>query len=837
MLNFLLDLAQRDLRKSGHSLWVFCVCLTLGVTLIAATGGLYRQVNDGLLAETRNLMGGDVEVDARDKLPTDALEWINNNGTSSLLIELRSMMGTMAGRYQLVELLSVDENYPLYGDLELSPQQDLESATSLMDGQWGAALDPVLADRLNLNPGDQIQIGSLTMDIRALIIRQPDRSLRADWRGPPVIIAEEALFASGLVQPGSRLDYEYRVRTDLNPNTWRRQFIDAFPDSDWEVRTFTQRRERIAEVLGQIASGLLLIGFTTLFIGGLGVFNSIQAYLQGKLATIATLRALGLRNKRLAIVYLSQVGMLSCSASLIGIVAGAVLALIGISVAAQQLPVAATYTALIIPSIIAFSFGLLTAYTFALPAIGRALSIEPAALFRGIDASITETPRAYWLATLTGLVLIVLLVLLAIPDPLFGIGFVSVIGILLVLLDYLVKGLRKLASSFEDHPILTGRLAIRLAMANLNRPGSPLRISLLSLGSALTLIVACTLVVTALLRLVNETIPEESPALVFYDISSDQLNDVIDAIEKAPVPNRINIAPLVLGRLAKVNGLSLRESDDQRRVVEARDEHKLSYIANNIDGLSVDRGDWWDEEEISNVNVAMEDREADQLGLKVGDKLTFEITGHLLEAELAAIYSQKGIQTQFWFEAIFSDGALDPYIHRYVGAAYMDHNHAIEVQDRVAGIAPNVVTVRTREILTTATDLLSRSSAGLIVVAIVSLSASLLVLISIMATSRARQVYEATILHSLGARLKVIKKSLQVEYLLMGLLTSMFAVILGSAVAIPLLVYRIKLPTEDLIWTGIITALATSAVCLGLGSRYLINRLKLKPALLLRSES
>lgn len=389
-----------------------------------------------------------------------------------------------------------------------------------MDGYWGIALDPVLADRMELKPDDEVEIGSLKLVVRAIIVHQPDRSLSADWRGPPVLISEEALHASELIQLGSRLDYEYRVRTKLNTDTWRDRFIATFPNSDWEVRTFNDRSERIAEVLDQLASGLLLIGFTTLFIGGIGVFNSIQAYLQGKLATIATIRALGLRNRKLAVVYLLQVCILSLGASLVGVLIGITLALMAASVVAVQLPVAKTLAAIITPSIIALSFGLLTAFTFELPAIGRAMSIEPAALFRSIDDSLTETPKHYWLATLTGIFLIIVLVLFAIPDPLFGLAFVTVITIVLGLLDSVVKGLRKLARSLDEHPVLNGRLALRLSLANLHRPGSPLRTSLLSLGSALTLIVACTLVVTALFRLVNETVPEESPALVFYDISA-----------------------------------------------------------------------------------------------------------------------------------------------------------------------------------------------------------------------------------------------------------------------------------------------------------------------------
>ena len=180
-MQFLLSFAWRDLRAGGRNLWVFCICLALGVTLITATGGLYQQVRSALLADTRALMGGDLEVDSVAPLPQQAVSWIKENGTVSLLTELDTMMLTEGGELQLVELQSVDKLYPLYGSLELDPPDPLDKVTGFQQGQWGIALDPLLAERLNIAMGDQVTIGNLTLAVRALIRSQPDRSLRADW--------------------------------------------------------------------------------------------------------------------------------------------------------------------------------------------------------------------------------------------------------------------------------------------------------------------------------------------------------------------------------------------------------------------------------------------------------------------------------------------------------------------------------------------------------------------------------------------------------------------------------------------------------------------------------
>lgn len=840
-MRFLFDLAWRDLRTTGRSLWVFCACLTLGVTLVSACSGLYQLINISLLSDTRILMGGDLRVDASKPLPQYAIDWINDNAKVSLVTEVDTMLGTDSGDFSRVELQSMDEAYPLYGKLELAPARQLSDITGFAEDHWGVGIDPVLADRLGIGLGDNVYIGSLVMKVRALVLKQPDRNLNANWRGTPVLLSEQALQASGLIQTGSLIDYEYHIRTDTPVDVWRSRFYDAFPNQTWEVRTFYDRSRRLSDRLGQIASGLLIIGFSTLFIGGLGVFNSIQSYLQSKLKTIATLRALGLRNRRLAAVYLLQVGILSGVASLSGTVIGGGLALIGGLVVASQIPVTVTLSSLILPNLIAILFGILTAYSFALPAIGRALSVAPASLFRGSDDSgATRTPVAWWLATLASGLSIVMLVLVAVPDPRFGLGFVLVVGLLLLLLDIIVRAIRGLARSLDDHAFLSNKFVLRLALANLHRPGTPLRASLLSLGSALTLLVACTLVVAALIRTINTTIPAESPALVLYGVSNDQIEGVVNAIEQSPGSVKVDMAPLVRSRIARVNGKTLAElyvRDPEQLRDASRDEYKLSYSANNIDNVTVTDGQWWSGDISGLARLAMEDREAKQLGLKVGDVISFTIEGRSLEAEISAIFSQKGIQTKFWFEGILSDGALEGFINRHVGTAYMDNADAIGAQKRIAAVAPNVISVRTARLLASARDILGKATAGLAVVAGVSLGASLLVLISVMAAGRTRQIYDATVLHCLGTRLSVIKQSLHMEYLLLAFITSLFAVILGSAIALPLLQLRLKLPSEDLIWLGFITAVCVSVISLSLGSKYFLRRLQLIPAILLRSSN
>ncbi len=841
-MDFRLSFAAKDLTNSVRRVWLFCMCLILGVCLIMVAGALYQMLDRSLLSDTRALMGGDVEIEANQALDGVVLAWISQQGGMSLTRELNTMLRTSDGEFMLVELLSTDEAYPLYGELILQPSLDLQQATAKQGERWGAALDPVLADRLGAGIGDLVSIGALEVEVRALVLEQPDRRLNADWRGAPVLVSEGMLNASGLVHPASRIEYAYRIRTTQNAEAWKMAFMNAFPDTNWEISTFKDRSERITERLDQIASGVLIVAFSTLFIGGLGIYNSVSVYLSGKRDTIATLKSIGLRNGMIVQIYALQVAMLAVASGLIGIVLGSVLAWSGSIILAQELPLALSPKDLFTAALVALLFGLITAFTFAMPAMGRSLSVEAASLFRDEHGAEAAISRAWLIASVLMTLAMLGLVLWLIPNVLFGLGFLAIVALCLGFFEVVVRAVRRVASNMEGRVWLLRSPAWRFALANLHRPGTPLRVTLLSLGAALTLLVACTVVVVSLLRLVHNTIPEESPALILYDVRNDQLETLGQITERYASLQQLSLSPLVRGRISGINGTPVRDlaSTDIDWQEMARDEHKLSYLSGNIDGIRVVEGGLWTDDQLSKLPdgvdflFAMEDREANQMALQPGDRVRFSLVGQSRTGLLVAIYSQQGIQTRFWFEAIFSGDALDPFINMHVGTVYMSNEEALALQAELARSLPNVVTVRTQDLVDSASGLLNKATQGLAVVSSISLIVSLLVLASVMAAGREKQTYHAVILHCLGARMSYIRAAIRIEYALLGAIVSMFSIGLGLAIAALILQLRLKIFETDLYWLGVLLAFAASALIFGLGARYLFSRLSLQPASLLR---
>lgn len=843
---WMLRFAITDLRSRISALKVFLACLILGVTLVAATASLYRVIEQSLLADTRALLGGDVELDASEPLPDDVLDWIGNTGSLSLVREFDTIVSGSDGEgFFRAEILIPDAAYPLYGDLQLTPDQPRSDLNKKKEGLWGAIIDPMLAERLGQSIGDEIEIGAATFRISGLIEAQPDRRLNANWRGLPIMISEQALEATELIRPGSRVDYEYRVQTDQDLNVWLEEFEQAFPETNWDTTTFAERSERISERLDQIATALILIAFTTLFIGGLGVANSIHAYLDEKLGTIATLQTLGLRRKPLVAIYLFQIGILGSLAGLIGGVIGLGFAAVAISMAGDAYELsgpagAGSWVSLwLVPLLLSWLFAVLTAYVFALPALARALAASPAGLFRGQVQAARDEPRNWRIASYLLLAVYISATLFWLPSPRLGFLFLLAVVVLWGLLEGIIKGLRRGAKALEDSGFADRNFARRLALANLHRPDSPLRATLLSLGTALTLVVACTLVVATLLRALETTIPADSPALILYEVFPDQMESLESGLESLDASSMVELLPLVRGRLATINNQPIADflADDSRARREAMgDEYKLTYLAGNPEGVELVEGDWWDSPapEGEPAFMAMEDREANELGLTVGDQIEFTAQDQPIAVEIRAIYRQKGLQTRFWFEGILQEGALDQLITLYVGAVYQSDPAAKESQQWLARNIPNVITLRTADWLETAGELLGKAAAGLAAVATVSLMASLLVLSSVVSVSRRRQLYEANLLHCLGARHQAIRQSMLLETGLLTLLATVFATALGALIALPVADLALKLPAGDLWWMGALVAGTVSSLALLGGLLPTLRAMRLNPAELLR---
>ena len=163
---------------------------------------------------------------------------------------------------------------------------------------FGAAVEEALLARLNLKLGDVIRIGETNFAIRTLLVSEPDRLATGIGLGPRVLISQAALDATKLIQPGSLVRWTTRVIMDGAPdNAAVQAFMEeakrTFPQAGWDARTRLAINPDFSRDLDRFAEFLTLAGLLSLVVGGVGVANAAQGFVERKRATLAILKAIG----------------------------------------------------------------------------------------------------------------------------------------------------------------------------------------------------------------------------------------------------------------------------------------------------------------------------------------------------------------------------------------------------------------------------------------------------------------------------------------------------------------------------------------------------------------
>ena len=403
--------------------------------------------------------------------------WMEGVATEvSEIVDFRSMV-TLARdgaepERALVQVKAVDGGYPLYGVAELADGQPLATALAGGDGLPGLVAQRILIDRLDLEIGEVLSLGTTEFRLTGELVVEPDGAAAGFGLGPRVIVELEALAESGLLAEGSLFDSSYRLRlppeTDLG--AVEAEGRGLFGETGLQWRDRRDGAPGVSAFVDRLGAFLVLLGLAGLAVGGVGVSAAVRAYLDGKTATIATLKTLGATGGTIFAVYLVQIGLLSLLGIAIGLVLGTGVPLLVAPLIEARLPVPAEFG--IVPGALAEAalYGALTALIFTIWPLARARDIRAAELFRDGSGGMRRWPRpVYVLATVALVALLVGAATLISGAPELALSTAGgILGALLVLL-VAALGVRLLARRLSRSSVTRGRPALRWALAALRR--------------------------------------------------------------------------------------------------------------------------------------------------------------------------------------------------------------------------------------------------------------------------------------------------------------------------------------------------------------------------------
>src|SRR5450631_253131 len=665
-----LRFALRDFRGGVRGFGIFLGCIALGVAAITGVGSVSHALKDGLARQGRAILGGDASFNlVQRELSAPEHEFLSSQGRLSAVALLRAMARRDDGEAALVEIRAIDRSYPLAGEAVLDPALPLADALAERDGVFGLAADAALFGRLDLAAGDRLTIGGARFELRARLAAEPDRLAGGIGFGPPVLISQEALRATGLLQPGSLVRWLYRVALEGAPasDSQVAALTGAanvkFPEAGWEVRTRDNISPQFSRNLDRFTEFLTLLGLTSLIVGGVGVANAVRGFVERKRQTIAALKALGATGSTVFTLMLTQTMLVTCAGVILGAAAGACLPFALASAFGSMIPfplAPALYPADAGKGLL---YGFLTALAFSAGPLGAAHDVPVQTLFRaGIEPRRTRSRPRYIILTLAAALCLALAVLWLATDPSLVLIYMGGTGAAFVVLrgaSFLIVAAAKRAPRARN-------VALRLAIGNIHRPGALTSSVVLSLGLGLALLVALTLIDGNITAELDQSVPRKTPSFFFIDVQSAKA-EAFAAFLKSHAPDgEIKLVPMLRGRIVKLNDApagSTRPKQSVAWVLEG--DRGVTFASAVPEGSKVIEGSWWAKDYSGPPLVSVDDEIAGGLGLATGDEVTVNVLGRDITAKIANTRKVNWRNYGINFVLVFSPNSL-------AGAPYSD---------------------------------------------------------------------------------------------------------------------------------------------------------------------
>ena len=845
-LRLALRFARRELRGGFAGFRIFFMCLVLGSAAIAGVESLSSAFLTGLQDQGQVLLGGDVSVQLVHRAAGgEERDFLNASGKVSENISMRAMAYARDNRNrQLVELKGVDDRWPLFGAPVFKPAQSVRDVLACEDdGVCGAAAEQTLLDRLHVTRGDLIKIGDGTFRIMAVLDKEPDRISTGFSLGPRLLISAKGLPGTGLVTPESLVNYTYRIalKGQLGDPVQARAAIQRFkdtaqarfPEAGWNIRDRSDAAPGIKRFIEQLTMFLTLVGLVALGVGGVGAGQAITAFLDRKRNDIAILKAVGASGGFVFLVFFLQVMAVALAATALGAAIGAALPFAVVWIYGDALPVPPTFGIYPVPLLLALAFGLLSAVAFAVPPLSRARTVPPASLFRDVVSPATADGQNLYRAISGGAALCVAaLTMVLAPSPVFAaeflVGAIAALGLLRLLAEGLRRGLKALPR--PRSPL------VRLALANLTRPGAATGGIVTALGLGLTLLATVTLLNSTINAQVAAALPARAPSFFFVDIQPNEADAFDKTIKSFSTATDYKRTPMIRGRITALNGVPSADANvapDAKWALNG--DRGITYAATPPDGTIITKGKWWPADYRGPTLISLDQSIAAGTGLKIGDSMKLNVLGREFEGRIASLRKVDFTTGGQNFVLVLSPGLIDLAPHAFLATVRVDGAQENAVYMAVTDKFPNISTVRVKDAIQQVQGLLQSLADGVSAASLVTILAGLLVLAGAIAAGTRARLYDATILKVLGATRARIALVTVIEYGVLGAATGIIALFAGTLAAWTIAAGFLEVPFSFDASAILLTVVGGGAATLLFGLLGSLGALSARPAQRLRS--
>ena len=733
-------------------------------------------------------------------------------------VTFATMLYTGADQNLLASVKAVSPEYPLRGVLRVSEEPfGADSEVQALPQPGEVWLDPRLFPALSLTLGDTVEVGFKTLTVTRVLTREPDRGGSFTDLAPRALMRIEDLDATKIVQPGSRVSFRYLLRGDDDDMAAAYAVLEESELKRFRWLGARDSSAAIGNALGRAESFLLLGGLLAVLLAGVAVALAAHRYSRRHFDHVGVLKTLGATPRVVLQNFLGVLLLVGGIGVLAGLLVGNLLQQAVLYVVNDLIP-GKLPAAGLRPYVLGAITGFICLLSFALPPLLALRDISPMRVIRRDLVEGDLAGVATYSAALIGTIILLLWYSGSAVLTLYTLGAVASVLIVFALLAWLaLRGTGALGMQAGSY--------WRLALAGIQRRSRTSIAQMLIFGLAIMLLLILLLVRTSLLSEWRDQLPDDVPNHFVMNVTPDEVDGVRVKLEN--MSQRVGeLFPMIRGRIVGVNGFTVEEWNDQQEGLFDNDldnERNLTYAAAKPTENVLVEGDWWATDSTEKL-ISLEDDYAAQHGLSIGDELSVDVAGAIITGRVNNLRRVDWDSMRPNFFVIFSPAMLEGIPTTFMTSFHLPR----EEQRKLNGFMrefPTVSVIPMEDIIEQVQSIVDRVTQAIELVLGLVLASGALVLLASIQSSRDERLAEHGLLRALGATRGLIAGSLAVEFLTLGALSGLLAVV-GAELAVSLLqtqVFELQPVFHGWYWLGAPIAGALLVAAVGLaGSRSLI---------------
>ena len=823
--NLILKYALKDLSRNYHKISSIIITLFISLFILSAIFTIEDSLKKELNDNAKALLGGDLEIDYnRNQGNLDLVNQVKEFATVSQMIEFSTMLST-TGRERnkslFTRIKTVDEKYPLYGEVDYEP---IEAYERMQREPNTILINESLSKTLNIKINEQVKVQDQNFTVIGIIKSVPDVSgfvAFGDW----ALAGKQTLEILKLNGIGSFLNYEYKVKfnNDDDPAEIEKKIENIFKnDQKVKLRYPENSASGIKRIINNFSQFLSLVSISAMLIAGIGIANTLLSFINQNNMSIAVRKAVGFYSGNIKTLYYLQLFILLFIITVISYGSSFLIVPIADKYLSDGLGLNVYPVFSFINFFKIFLVGLLVLVIFSIPTISSIDQVKASNLFRNVFQNLQFYYSKKSVAvSFVLLSILIILFTIGTEQPTYSLGYFVAFFVCLIVFFLLSKLIIFFLKKFKSSSIVSLKVSIK----NITQTKSITPITVMSLGLGVTLLLTLALVGTNFQREIAKSIPDIAPDYFFVGIQKGEREKFEQGILNMDKDANIEIVPMVSSGIVKINGVDpntfIKPDNDSYWVIGS--ERRSSWVENIPKDNPILEGEWWDLSKPNQLQISLDAKVAKDFNIQLGDIFTLNVYGREIDGEVINFREVDYRDLSINFAMLFNPQFAKQIPHEYLATAKFNSDKFDETE--MLEIMPSLSMIKIADYLLKVTAVLNKVFIAVTLISAVTIIIGLIVISSAIMVQGKIKEYQNLVFKILGFSKKQIIFSSLIEFIIIFmsviLIATFFAVIGSKFIMENIFELVWQFDFKVLIYLGFSIGLVTLILILITNLRYL----------------